>query len=256
MRRHRVALVLPAILMAAGAAVACRQAPPAQHDAVRIRVGRLPGLEPAQEPGIRPHLAVLDGQGTARVLIYDPYVRRVVAVHEGRLEPARLKRLLAATRSDELHRAFVRRSFDAGDVSDHGETFSLTVQTKNGTEQWCGGFLHRAPAEVRTLVEEVSGLWRELEAVEPAEAYMLSAEIAEPRLSRLREAGRLRFFELDELPEALRPAIEQAVARPGEFHPITAGHHGDLLPFCSHGWDFFVLGGQRGHQVHLFLGGT
>ncbi|MDQ3684573.1 MAG: hypothetical protein M3430_03105 [Acidobacteriota bacterium] len=191
---------------------------------------------------------LLHSNGQAQTVRYSRYSTTVIAVHQGTLHQTEATRLLARVR-EALRREIpnkIEREFD--------DLFDLSLRDQSAAdEKIIGGEIENAPEDVRALVEEMCSLWKRLEEVSPADAYIRSAPIAKDRLALLLRERKLRFTSPREFPPDLQPIVTDSISGPGDFRPLSRVQYNRLLAWRSHGYDFFVLDNSLGHQLTLYL---
>jgi hypothetical protein len=192
---------------------------------------------------------VLRDDGEARVVRYDRYRLIVLAIRKGFLPKTDAAGFFAKVATPVFREAMRQKRF-GGEGTAEGDLFALSLKPAGGNT---GGIADAAPVAVRSLIRDLLSLTRRLSASPLAEAYLRSSPIEPERYEAIRKDGRLRFFEVNELPDDVRPAVSGAANRPDDFQPLSRAEYDRLLKLASHGSDFFIRHKDAGHQLTLFL---
>jgi hypothetical protein len=176
---------------------------------------------------------------------FSPHRLLVRGVRRGVPTAPQRQLLLEALADPQLPTAL--RRLEAGDGLHRGTQFGLWLE---GADPAGGfGFLEDAPAPLRALVGDLQTMAGELAAAPAAEIYLRAEPIAPPRLENLLTRGKLRFYRLEELPEALRPRFQYAVRHPNEFHPVDAADRVRLSRWSPARHPIYVFHDGSGYEV-------
>ena len=198
-------------------------------------------------------LVCVERGGDVRTFRFSPNLLEVVLLKRGTVPLAAADGLFARVDAAGFRAAPAHQSF-AGSGLEEGDPFHFVIDgdVDGETARSCSGLEHKAPDPIRGLIGELLALEGRLEETPLAEAYLWSEAIPTERLQRLREAGRVSFTTLQELPAELRPVVQPSLHRRRDFRPIGREQHDSLLEWCSPGREIFVAQEERAHQLTLF----
>lgn len=194
---------------------------------------------------------ILKNNGQIQAVEYHRYQLVVLSVRNGKVTEAETTRLFKKTETADFRDAVRRKSF-AGNSMAQGDQFHLWIQTDNNPIDEIAGFVHQTPDSIKEILESLTALTRQFPQSAPDEAYVRSHPIEKTRLDSLKQAGKLRFIPLNNIPPHLQLFVSTAINHPADFQPVNRTQYFELLALASHGHDFFVTDGSSGHQLTLF----
>ena len=194
---------------------------------------------------------VLRGDGKTRVVHYSPNRLVVLAVYQGILSEADVRPFWTKTGESGFREALQVESF-AGTGFEEGDPFYLSLKGPDLVEGKIFGLLQNAPEVVRALVKDLLVLWKRLDKISLADAYVRGEPIRKERFDRLRQRGQVRFASLHEFPSNIQPRLAEAIDHPYDFIPLQQAQYDQLLTWRSDGHELFVINDNTSYQLSLF----
>jgi hypothetical protein len=183
---------------------------------VEIRLA-FSSISPNMDDSVAPIFMVIGKDGRTWALRY---------LYEGVLPEAEVQRLFArvraAFRSPEHRKDYDRKLIYESD------SFYLGARSDNGKVKEMFGSLETRPEEVRTLITEMTEVWRRLNEVPPAFAYLTSRPIEKDRLRLLKSKYKVDLLPIESLPAALQPLLMPVVTQSLNFYPLTQPQYNQL----------------------------
>jgi hypothetical protein len=197
-------------------------------------------------------LVTVQPDGKARVVLFTEYYwSDAVIIYQGRLEKSYVKQLLKRV-TEALSGDTSRRHYEGGPQDE--QVFYLSTLPLSQTFQQRGlvySGLLAAPRNVSDLVYELRTLWKRLEKVRPAYAYLRVDSVG--RVSRQHVRQHSEFKPLETFPRELRPIVLAAIRRPLSFEPLRRPQSVRILSVIPSPTSFSVVIGGRAYRLTLYL---
>lgn len=222
--------------------------------------GQAPALDPVNElqldltPMQQPSSSFLSlqSEGRAELFRYSRNRLTVSAHRAGKLSQQETASLVARAQSGEALQALERGNF-TGEGLTRGDQVLLTVRHRSGRVRALNGFVDDTPEPMRALIRDLVSAGERLDKELPLEeAYLRSRTVMPDRVRSLRSSGKIRIVLLHELPSDIQNVVRSSIQHPQEFTGTSKSSFDRLVPWCSHGHEFFVDHQGNVHQISLF----
>jgi hypothetical protein len=197
-------------------------------------------------------LVTVQPDGKARVVLFTEYYwSDAVIIFQGSLPKSYVKELLNRA-AEALSGETSRRHYEGGPQDE--QVFYLSTLPLSQTFQQ-GGLVYSgllaAPRNVSDLVYELRTLWKRLEKVRPAYAYLRLDSVGSVSLQHVIEHP--EFKSLQTFPRELRPIVLAAIRKPLAFEPLSRSQSVKILSIIPNSTSFNVVIGRRAYRLTLYL---
>jgi hypothetical protein len=197
-------------------------------------------------------LVTVQPDGKAKAVLFGEYYwSEAVSVYQGRLPKSYVKQLLNRV-AEAISGDTSRRHYKGGPQDE--QVFYLSTlplsQTFHQRNLVYTGLL-AAPRNVSDLIYELRTLWKRLEKVRPAYAYLRVDSVG--RVSPQHVRKHLEFKPLETFPRELRPIVLAAISRPLTFEPLSRPQSVRILSVIPSPTSFNVVIGGRAYRLTLYL---
>jgi len=168
------------------------------------------------------------------------------AAYEGLLPEAEVQRLFARVRS-AFRLPKHRRDYDPK-LAYESDGFYLAIKSNQGKYREMSGGLETRPDDVRALVMEMTELWKRLNEVPPAYAYLTSRPVEQDRLRLLKSKYKIDLTPIESLSADLQSLLIPVVTQPLNFYPLTQEQYNQLKS-----GKLAVTFKNRGYELTMFL---
>ncbi len=193
----------------------------------------------------------VDESGVFSETSYSRYGLEVRSIRTGQISAAALQRLRDELEAPE-YLAELNASLEADNRIEEGDILTLHLRLEGGATLNWSLLFHRAPASVRSLFEELPKSADPLHEDTLVAAYLRAQRLAPERSRKLREAGRLEFYDLSEVSAELRPDITRAMEELDRFHRLEGAEYAVLESLFGQQRTVFLVWDESGYELTLF----
>jgi hypothetical protein len=180
----------------------------------------------AYDDSVAPTFMVVGQDGHAQALRFQLRDQsRNIASYEGVLPRPEVQRLFARV-SAAIRLPKYRQDYDPKLIYESDSFYLALKQQASRVEEISGG-LETRPDEVRSLITDIREVWKQLQEVQPAYAYLSSRPIDKDRL-RLLKRKKDYLTPITSLPVSLQLLLIPAVRQPRNFYPLTQEQYDQL----------------------------
>lgn len=218
---------------------------------IEIRFDYYPPVGEIEPSGSGLVFVSIHEDGEAKVIRYGPYFKTdSVRVYQGILSRQVTSQLITRIRK-ALSEWSPKRVYDDGFQDEN--IFHLAVAPKNSLpiEIKYSGLLGTS-SEVMSVVDELRMLWKRLDEVPAAYAYVRS----KPIIQQFQDVGPIKnahHISVQKFPQQLRHRITNAINGPLAFHALTRSQVKQLLVVTSNQYQFAVERKGLSHGLTLYV---
>jgi len=216
------------------------------RDEIEVRL-EFTSLGPGVDDSSAPLFIAISRDGRVRAVRYHFRDRATnAAAYEGVLPEAEVQRFFARVRS-AFRLPKHRRDYDPK-LAYESDGFYLAIKSNQGKYREMSGELETRPDDVRALVMEMTELWKRLNEVPPAYAYLTSRPIEQDRLRLLKSKYKINLTPIESLSADLQSLLIPVVTQPLNFYPLTQEQYNQLKSA-----KLAVTFKNRGYELTMFL---